>query len=170
MMATCPECGKRHVVTWPDLNPFRRGDRFYCSHGCWELSVLRDMHQIKEIALNRRQRKHMKLKKDGTPAAKPGRKPQKAVEIPEQVPTVKLDGPLNIETPEPEKVKFICTTMEYKTTGISTPIGDWQYFKKSGYLDWTPIGENAVVSLNLEEWKELIKLFPEVLKVLGVEM
>ena len=91
---------------------------------------------------------------------------------------VKLDGSIRIQAKEPEKVevvpdtpfRFIATTMEYKTTGISTPIGDWQYFKKSGYLDWTPLDGNGTVSMNLEEWKELMELFPEVLKVLEVRL
>ena len=127
MMATCPECGKLHVVTWPELSPFRRGDLYYCSHSCWEISLTRDMTKIKEAALIRRQRKNMKLKKDGTPAKKPGRKPQtrietpegewspavnltvpaEKVEMPEQVPVVKVDGKLKIETPEPGKVEVV---------------------------------------------------------------
>ena len=53
-MEICPECGKRHVVMWPDLDPFRRGSQFYCSHGCWKISLLRDMKTIKDIARKRR--------------------------------------------------------------------------------------------------------------------
>ena len=100
---------------------------------------------------------------------------------PEQVTEVKVDGPLRIRTEEPEKIevipqgpilfpnKCIATTMEYKTTGISTPIGDWQYIKKAGYLDWTTL-TGETVSMSLEEWKELMELFPEVLKVLEVRL
>lgn len=100
---------------------------------------------------------------------------------PEQVAEVKVDGPLRIRTEEPEKIevipqgpilfpnKCIATTMEYKTTGISTPIGDWQYIKKAGYLDWTTL-TGETVSMSLEEWKDLMKLFPEVLKVLEVRL
>ena len=62
------------------------------------------------------------------------------------------------------------TWMEYKTTGISTAIGDWVFFKKQGYLDWTPLDGAGTVSMSLEEWKELMKIFPEVLKVLEVEL
>ena len=66
-MAVCPECGKRHVVTWPELSPFRRGDDYYCSPKCYEISVSRDMTKIKQVALIRRQRKNMKLKwEDGS--------------------------------------------------------------------------------------------------------
>ena len=103
MMAICPECGKRHVVTWPELNPFRRGDEYYCSSNCYEVSVNRDLSKIKEAALIRRQKKLMKYKKDGTPAKKPGRKPQKQIEIPagEFKPAVDLSAPAKkIEKPE----------------------------------------------------------------------
>lgn len=94
--------------------------------------------------------------------------------------TVKVDGPIRIETPEKiidlpdEKVmqipKELPKPFEYRTTGISTAIGDFQYFRKSGYLDWTPLDGNGTVSMNTEEWKELLKLIPDVARVLGVEL
>ena len=214
MMAVCPECGKKHVVTWPELNPFRRGDEYYCSSNCYEVSVNRDMTKIKQVALIRRQRKNMRLKKDGTPAKKPGRKPQKQIEIPAgefkpavdlsapakkiekpegnmtviatkeppQVPTVKLDGALRIETPEAGKVEVISKEcigvkpiengleFEYRVTGIDTAVGSFIYSKKLGYVDWDPQDGNGPVSMNLEEWKEFMKVFPVAMKVLGVEL
>ena len=86
--------------------------------------------------------------------------------------TVKVDGPIRIETPEkiydiPKPPK---PAMEYRVTGISTPIGDWQYFQKNGYLDWTPLDGCGTVSMNLAEWKELLKVIPDVARVLGVEL
>ena len=86
--------------------------------------------------------------------------------------TVKIDGPIRIQTPEkiydiPKPPK---PSMEYRVTGISTPIGDWQYFKKNGYLDWTPLDGCGTVSMNLDEWKELLKVIPDVARVLGVEL
>ncbi len=65
---------------------------------------------------------------------------------------------------EPEKPQF-----EYKTTGISTSVGDFQYFRKQGYLDWTAL-DGGTVSMNLEEWKEFLSVFPEAMRVLGVEL
>ena len=206
MMAICPECGKRHVVTWPDLNPFKRGDEYYCSSNCYEVSVNRDLSKIKEAALIRRQKKLMKYKKDGTPAKKPGRKAQKQIEIsagefkpavdmsapakkiekpdgnmtviatkePPKVPTVKLDGALRIETPEAGKVEVVpvlpVKAFEFKITGIYTAVGTFTYCKKQGYVDWDPMDGNSTVSMNLEEWKEFMKVFPEAMKVLGVEL
>ena len=208
MMAICPECGKRHVVTWPDLNPFKRGDEYYCSSNCYEVSVNRDLSKIKEAALIRRQKKLMKYKKDGTPAKNPGRKPQKQIEIPAgefkpavdlsapakkverpegnmtviatkeppKVPTVKLDGALRIETQEAGTITVngkapgsdAIPSIEYKVTGIDTAVGSFIYSKKQGYVDWDPLDGNGLVSMNLEEWKEFMKVFPEAMKVLGV--
>ena len=210
MMAICPECGKRHVVTWPDLNPFKRGDEYYCSPNCYEVSVNRDLSKIKEAALIRRQKKLMKYKKDGTPAKKPGRKAQKQIEIPAgkfkpavdlsapakkaekpegnmtviatkeppKGPTVKLDGALRIETPEAGTITVngkapgsdAIPSIEYKVTGIDTAVGSFIYSKKQGYVDWDPLDGNGLVSMNLEEWKEFMKVFPEAMKVLGVEL
>ena len=100
---------------------------------------------------------------------------RKKVEVPEVVPDVKIDGAIRIETPEANRIEVVQVperppVMEYKTTGISTPIGDWQYFRKQGYLDWTPLDGNGPVSMSLEEWRELMRLFPEIRKVLEVEM
>jgi hypothetical protein len=100
------------------------------------------------------------------------------------VATVKIDGPIRIETPEAKKVEVVETPeksrvamkpvpppFEYKTTGISTAIGDFQYYKRNDYLDWTPIGNcNDTVSLKVEEWKELLKVLPEAAKVLEVDI
>jgi hypothetical protein len=71
---------------------------------------------------------------------------------------------------EPQSPVPVPPPIEYRVTGISTAIGDFQYFKKSGYIDWTPLDGNGTVSMNLEEWKELMKIWPFVLKVLEVEL
>lgn len=108
------------------------------------------------------------------------RKKPEAPEAEAKPATLKLDGPIRIQTPEKiidlpdEKVmqipKELPKPFEYRTTGISTAIGDFQYFRKSGYLDWTPLDGNGTVSMNTEEWKELLKLIPDVARVLGVEL
>ena len=58
--------------------------------------------------------------------------------------------------------------MEYKVTGIRTELGNFQYYKKTGFIDWTPNDGNDTASLNLDEWKQFINDWPKVLKVLGV--
>ena len=59
--------------------------------------------------------------------------------------------------------------MEYKVTGIRTELGNFQYYKKTGFIDWTPNDGNDTASLNLDEWKQFINDWPKVLKVLGVK-
>ena len=196
MMAVCPECGKHHVVTWPELNPFRRGERFYCSHGCWQISVDRDMKQIKEVQLNRRQRKMMELNKDGTVRKKPGPKPKKRIEIPEgewtpavdvygpangaevpeQVPTLKVDGPLKIETPEAGKVEVVekpeipkKTIKVYKVTGIRTDYGEFYFDRKFNSIDWRTEGGDEV-GMCPAAWAGLVEELPDIMKALGVEL
>lgn len=174
MIATCPECGKEFDILYPDLWRYRRGD-FLCSYGCMR------KHDKREEENGEMKR----LKKDGSPAQRPGPKPKKQIietpegeftqpkpEIPEKVATVKLTGPLNVETPEPEKVTFVDGgTIPFKMTGMSTEAGDFQYFKKAGYLDWTPGGTyDDTVSLKVEEWKALMKVLPVVIRMLGVEL
>ena len=94
-----------------------------------------------------------------------------------ETPQIKVDGPIRIETKEPAQVEVLTVgtpvppPFEYKTTGISTAIGDFQYYKRNDYLDWTPIGNcNDTVSLKVEEWNELLKVLPEAAKVLGVDI
>lgn len=91
--------------------------------------------------------------------------------------TVTLNGPVKIETPEGKTLaridvpKVPAKGIEYKVTGISTGIGEFQYYKRNDYLDWSPIGNfNDTVSLKVEEWKELLKVLPEAAKVLGVDI
>lgn len=59
--------------------------------------------------------------------------------------------------------------MAYTVTGIRTELGNFQYFKKTGFIDWTPNDGNDTASLNLDEWRQFINDWPKVLKVLGVK-
>ena len=92
-----------------------------------------------------------------------------------ETPQIKVDGPIRIETKEPAQVEVLTVgtpvppPFEYKTTGISTAVGDFQYFRKNGYLDWTDLN-GETVSMNLDEWREFMKIFPFVLKTLEVEL
>ena len=90
----------------------------------------------------------------------------------DQPPVVKVTGPIRIETPEANQVEVVekqarKKKLEYKITGIQTEIGDFQYFKKVGYIDWT-FADNPTVSLNLGEWAALMEIFPRVKEILEV--
>ena len=92
-----------------------------------------------------------------------------AVEVPEgPSPTCCQPArPIGVTVPDqlPERPKAI----EYRVTGISTEAGDFQYFRKQGFLDWTTL-DGTAVSMSLAEWAALMRVFPEVSRVLGVEM
>lgn len=57
--------------------------------------------------------------------------------------------------------------LEKKITGLMVEIGDFHYYPRTGYVDWTPVGHTEIVSLNTEEWQQVIRDMPEVLKELG---
>ena len=210
MIKNCPICGKAFDVLYPDIWRYKRNNRFICSWKCIRLFDGKEERQVKERVSVKRTRmsrddmaEAVRMWKANDPGLdqyltdhgithigkwKQNARDRYGVAAPA---TVKVDGPLRIETPEANKVEVVelrgpdykfsggpepgerinvtYTTMEYKTTGISTPIGDWQYIKKAGYLDWTTL-TGETVSMNLEEWKEFMKLFPEVLKVLEVRL
>lgn len=71
-----------------------------------------------------------------------------------------------VEVPEylPKK-----PAMEYRVTGISTEAGDFQYFRKQGFIDWTTL-DGTAVSMSLAEWATLMRVFPEMVSVLGVDL
>ena len=149
MITNCPVCGKAFDVIWPQIWVYKRGTSFICSWKC-----LREMEKKEDTDM------YTKIKADGTPAKKSGPKPK--------VTAVKM--PADFVPPEPNeiKIKKIEPEFEYKVTGIETGIGSFQYFRKNGYLDWTPLDDNGTVSLTVEEWRELLKQLPEVMNLLKV--
>ena len=123
-----------------------------------------------------------RMKKDGTPAKKPGPKAKTIIEtpecgvmeaeIPENVPTVKVDGPLKIETPETGNVEVVCTmpNLEYEVSAIRTEeFGEFYYDKKFNSIDWRT-AEGDEISLHPLGWKNLMDQLPEILRILGVEV
>ena len=119
---------------------------------------------------------YTKIKADGTPAKKSGPKPKATAQkmpegfVPPEPNEIKIK-----KSEEPKTVTFVdggllprVSLIEYKVTGIDTGIGSFQYFRKSGYLDWTPLDDNGTVSLTVEEWRELLKQLPEVMDILKV--
>ena len=57
--------------------------------------------------------------------------------------------------------------MAKKITGLMVEIGDFHYYPRTEYVDWTPVGHTDTVSLNTDEWKQVIRDLPEVLRELG---
>jgi hypothetical protein len=196
MIKNCPVCGKAFEVLYPDLWRYKRDMTLLCTWGCMRAlddkkGVNRDMALTKaqkqaviEMLLNGENpnefikncgiknptctvwnlKQYLK-KYDRETWEKLQPKPAApAVEIPE--------APVKAEIPErpapvqvPEKPKLI----EYRVTGISTEAGDFQYYRKQGFLDWTTL-DGTAVSMSLAEWAELMRVFPEVVRVLGVDL
>lgn len=119
MMFYCPVCGRRRFVHQPQFWPYRFDGEMFCSENCWICDSTRKIMERKGFKMAR-------MKKDGTPAKKPGpkagRKPNKIeipepvaggkwekMETPEAVPEVKLTGPIRIETPEANRVEVVET-------------------------------------------------------------
>lgn len=65
---------------------------------------------------------------------------------------------------EPAPTEF---SLEKKVTGLMVEIGDFHYFPRTGYVDWTPVGLTEIVSLNTDEWAQVIRDLPKVMKELG---
>ena len=105
-------------------------------------------------------------------------KPQAKSETPEQVPTVKLTGPIKIETPEAHNIDIVETPKKrshtllrnsnYTVRAIRTELGEFYYDKKFDKLDWrTP--ECEEVSMSPNSWFMLYEMIPEVMGILEVE-
>lgn len=54
MMNTCPVCGKRTVIYWPQHWIYRRGEKYYCSEDCMFVDMTRDLKLIGEVHQKRR--------------------------------------------------------------------------------------------------------------------
>ena len=105
MMSTCCVCGRTHLIHQPEFWPYRRGTKLYCSENCLIVDATKDLQLLNKIKHKRRQMIMARMRKDGTPAKKPGPKAKK-VEIPEPLdggPWEKMETPESI-TIEPSPI------------------------------------------------------------------
>lgn len=104
---------------------------------------------------------------------------QGKAETPE-MPTVKLDGPLTIETPEASQVQIVETPEKPKITkpvmydGLEVSavrdhdLGEFYYDHDHNCIDWrNPFGDE--VSLGVAGWKTMAQRLVKILNVLGVD-
>ena len=176
MMFYCPFCGARRFTCWPEFWPWQYQGDLFCSENCWICDATKKQRE-------RNGYKMARMKKDGTPAKRPGPKAKK--------PTIKLDGELRIETPEAKKVEVVETPenvvkvietqqlklkkglrglneSDFEVSAIRHPqLGEFYYDKKFNSIDWrTPEGEE--ISLHPSMWKELYMIIPDVMGILQV--
>ena len=199
-MKTCPVCGKVFHVQYPDKWQYKRDNRFICSWRCLRLLDKGDINMPRfltdeqrnfavQIAINGTDPRPFLMSCGSIAPDKlwsyikqtiRDKDPETYRKLPATLKGLKIpqEGePVIIETHEAKKVEIVETPagvpvpppFEYKVTGIDTAVGAFQYFKHNQYLDWTEPG-GAIVSMNLEEWNEFMKIWPFVLKTLGVEL
>ena len=166
MMFYCPVCGRRRFVHQPQFWPYRFDGEMFCIENCWICDSTRKMMERKGFRMAR-------MKKDGTPAKKPGPKAKK-VEVPEPI----SGGPWEkTETPETvvpiEEIDKIVPPKPlvydgYTVRCIEGPMGKFYYDKGYDRLDWTtPEGEK--VSFSPSAWKVFAtEELPKVMAILGV--
>ena len=129
-----------------------------------------------------------RMKKDGTPAKRPGPKAKK--------PTIKLDGELRIETPEAHNVDIVETPeqaviknkvvdimeelkirnpLQYEEFTVREVEGLFGRYRRSDigqvtYIDFEPPECVDVISNTLTQWSSFMKELKRAAQVLGVEL
>ena len=101
----------------------------------------------------------------------PTRQTKKKPEIPEQVPAVKVDGAIRIETPEACKVEVVETPEKpgehYQYTAIMVSgLGEFYHDRKYNTVDWRN-EEGDEISMSPFSWLMLSKELPSILKRIG---
>ena len=206
MIKNCPICGKAFDVLWPELWRYVRKNRYLCSWKCIRLydkekkeeeQMKKDNEPIKRTRMSRDDMAEaVRMWKANDPGLdqyltdhgithigkwKQNARDRYGVAAPA---TVKVDGPLKIETKEPEKVKVerlheLPEVEEkyspdlfdkYQTVAIRHPnLGVFYYDQKFHCIDWRS-DEGDEISLSLQAWSELHKDLPDIFKRLGVEL
>ena len=182
-MNVCSECGKEFDVLYPDLWRYRTGTRWFCSWHCLRAD---ERKRKEDYGMER-------LKKDGTPAKKPGPKKTVNVETPEApVQCIAHVTPVDIEEAEQAVADLVLQggvnyqlkveedqkepEFKYTVTGINTEIGDFMR-ENNEKIRWEPGYPEPLqewiskpeVSLTPEQWCKLAEIIPGVLRVLGVK-
>ena len=172
MMNVCPICGRYHCIHWPEHWVYRRGTVYYCSEMCMDVSIVRDTKQMNLAKAKRKAIQMEKLKKDGTPAKKPGPKKKDGIA------QVKVDGALRIETPEADMIEIVETPEntkrvikrrgDFEISAIrDAELGEFYYDIKYNSIDWRA-PDGTEVSIPPRHWKQLHEKLPQILHILGV--
>ena len=165
MVTRCSECGKHFDILYPDLWAYKTGSKIFCSWHCLRADERKEEDEM------------ARLKKDGTPAKKPG--PKKAVKA------VKVPVLPSVETPEklvlPAGANYqlmvdearkpeIAPGFELEVTAVRHKnYGEFYRDHDHNCIDWrTPGGDE--MSLSVDAWKKLIRDLPEIIRQLGVEV
>lgn len=167
MMFNCPVCGRRRFTFWPEFWPWQYEKELFCSENCWICDATKKQMERKGFKMAR-------MKKDGTPAKKPGRKPQVVVKKPE-IPEPVSGGPWEkMETPEKtERSSFKAIVNPLDVFSLKSRVLRSGRFEIVGTdrnamrLVYDPVKENEML-LKKASWEELIVEIMTALDQLGV--
>ena len=200
MIKNCPVCGKAFDVLYPDIWRYVRNGRYLCS---WKCIRLYDKEKKEEEQMSKDNLKKTRMSRDDMAEAvrmwkandpgldqyltdhgishigkwKQNARDRYGVAAPA---TVKVDGPLKIETNEPKKIEVVTeqkplkpgirglNNSDFTVSAIKHPqLGEFYYDQKFNSVDWrSPEGEE--ISLHPAMWKELYMIIPDVMGILGV--
>lgn len=158
MVGHCEQCGKDFEILFPDLWRYKKGKRLFCSWHCLRADERKEEDEM------------ARLKKDGTPAKKPG--PRKSIaEAEQEVAALMLHGGVNYQLMVDEaKTPDVAPEFELEVTAVRHKnYGEFYRDHDHNCIDWrTPGGDE--MSLSVDAWKKLIRDLPEIIRQLGVEV
>lgn len=147
MITKCRICGKEFEVLYPELWRYVRAKRYLCS---WKCLRLYDQKGSEDM--------YTKVKKDGTPAKKPGTAPKMITD-----PDVEAKLPEVDLTTKPEDFGKRTTVTAIRVDGL----GEFYYDQKYKSIDWRTEGGDEV-SMGPAWWMQLVEDLPKILEKLGV--
>ena len=158
MVTRCIQCGKDFDILYPDLWRYRKGNRIFCSWHCLRADERKEGNEM------------ARLKKDGTPAKKPG--PRKSIaEAEQEVADLMLQGGVNYQLIVDEtKIPKIAPEFELEITAVRHKnYGEFYRDHDHNCIDWrTPGGDE--MSLSVDAWKKLTRDLAGIIRQLGVEV
>lgn len=149
MITKCRICGKEFEVLYPELWRYVRAKRYLCS---WKCLRLYDQKGSEDM--------YTKVKKDGTPAKKPGPAPKMITDpdVEAKLPDVDL-------TIKSEDFGKRTTVTAIRVDGL----GEFYYDQKYKSIDWRTEGGDEV-SMGPAWWMQLVEDLPKILEKLGVDV
>ena len=158
MVAHCIQCGKDFDILYPDLWRYRKGNRIFCSWHCLRADERKEGNEM------------ARLKKDGTPAKKPG--PRKSIaEAEQEVAALMLQGGVNYQLMVDEaRTPEVAPEFELEVTAVRHKnYGEFYRDHDHNCIDWrTPGGDE--MSLSVDAWKKLTRDLAGIIRQLGVEV
>jgi len=188
MINKCAICGKEFDALWPDLYRYKRGGTFLCSWSC-----------LRKYDNEKGSGNMARMKKDGTPAKKPGPRPKvelvydesiaeeyrreqeqkkaneeaRAAENVMEIVEKTSDGILIAPKREPMMKVALQPSWDvdgYAATAIKKDgVGEFHLDKRDGSIDWRS-EYGEEISLLPADWAKLAEEIPKMLKILGVEV